>query len=346
VLDCNNGDILAMASSPPFDPNSFIPFINQADYEKLTDPILRPQINRATQENYRPGSVFKIVTGLACLEAGLDPAEKIKTLGYIVVNRRTIDDLAPPGDYDFRRGFIKSSNAYFITNGLRYGIENVVRLAHDLRLGEKTGLLTGQEVSGGFPSLKDLQRGWVAGNSANICIGQGQMDVTPVQIALVVAAMANGGKVLWPRLVDRVEPADPHSNDEVILFPPKPPRNHLNAKPQHLALIREVMVADVEDPEGTGFKAFHESDLKTPVLKDFRVGGKTGTAEVEREGRNKDKTVWFASFGPFEAPRYVVVAMVESGASGGGTCAPITMKVYKAIQRMEGQRLNGVASLK
>jgi penicillin-binding protein 2 len=160
----------------------------------------------------------------------------------------------------------------------------------------------------------------------------------------MVAAVANGGKVLWPRLVDRLEPADPHSNDDVILFPSKPVRNHLSVKPQNLALVREAMVADVEDPEGTGFKAFHESDLKTPVLKNFRVGGKTGTAEIERQGRNVDRTTWFASFGPFENPRYVVVAMVESGGSGGGTCAPITMKVYKAIQKLEAQRGQMLAS--
>ena len=159
-----------------------------------------------------------------------------------------------------------------------------------------------------------------------------------MQMALVVAAVANGGKVLWPRLVDRIEPPEPHSDEQVILFPPKPVRNRLPVKPRNLEIVREAMVADVEDPEGTGFKAFHESDLKTPLLKNFRVGGKTGTAEVEREGRNLDKTTWFASFGPYENPRYVVVAMVENGGSGGGTCAPITMKVYRAIQKLEAER--------
>ena len=107
--------------------------------------------------------------------------------------------------------------------------------------------------------------------------------------------------------------------------------------------MREAMVADVEDSAGTGFKAFHESDLKTPILKDFRVGGKTGTAEVERLGKNLDKTTWFASYGPFENPRYVVVAMVENGGSGGGTCAPITVKVYQEILKMEAKRGTQVA---
>ena len=338
VLDCHNGDILAMASSPAFDPNWYIPFLKPAYSEFLNDETHAPQKNRATQMNYRPGSIFKIVTALACLEAGLNPNEKIHCSGAIWIGRRRIDDLAPAGDYDFRRAFIKSSNAYFITNGLKYGFENVVKLGQQLHLGEKAGMLTGQEVTGTFPDLKSLQRGWTSGDSANVCIGQGKLDTTPLQMALVVAAVANGGKVLWPRLVDRIEPPEPHSDEQVILFPPKPVRNRLPVKPRNLEIVREAMVADVEDPEGTGFKAFHESDLKTPLLKNFRVGGKTGTAEVEREGRNLDKTTWFASFGPYENPRYVVVAMVENGGSGGGTCAPITMKVYRAIQKLEAER--------
>ena len=338
VLDCNNGDILAMASSPAFDPNWYIPFLKPTYSEFLNDETAAPQKNRATQMNYRPGSIFKIVSGLACLEAGLNPNEKIHCSGEIWIGRRRIDDLAPPGDYDFRRAFIKSSNAYFITNGLKYGFENVVKLGQQLHLGEKSGMLTGQEVTGTFPDLKSLQRGWTPGDSANVCIGQGKLDTTPMQMALVVAAVANGGNVLWPRLVDRIEPPEPHSDQQVILFPSKPVRNRLPVKQRNLELVRQAMVADVEDPDGTGFKAFHEGDLKTPLLKNFRVGGKTGTAEVEREGRNLDKTTWFASFGPFENPRYVVVAMVENGGSGGGTCAPITMKVYRAIQKMEAER--------
>jgi cell division protein FtsI/penicillin-binding protein 2 len=140
VLDCNNGDILAMASSPAFDPNWYIPFLKPAYSEFLNDETSAPQKNRATQMNYRPGSIFKIVSGLACLEAGLNPNEKIHCSGAIWIGRRRIDDLAPAGDYDFRRAFIKSSNAYFITNGLKYGFENVVKLGQQLHLGEKAGM--------------------------------------------------------------------------------------------------------------------------------------------------------------------------------------------------------------
>jgi cell division protein FtsI/penicillin-binding protein 2 len=93
------------------------------------------------------------------------------------------------------------------------------------------------------------------------------------------------------------------------------------------------MLADTEEPEGTGFAAFHERDRKTPVLKQLRVGGKTGTAEVEENGRVVEKITWFTSFAPFENPRFAVVAMVEGGGSGGGTCAPIVRQVYQALER-------------
>src|SRR4051812_37839693 len=131
VMDPNTGDILAMVSAPTYDPNIFIPHITRELWQPLNDEILRPQSNRAMHENYAPGSIFKIVVGMSCLEAGLNPAEKVEVLpdprnpshGYIQLGKRFIKDTAPAGEYDFRRAFMKSSNAYFITNGLRYGLD-------------------------------------------------------------------------------------------------------------------------------------------------------------------------------------------------------------------------------
>ncbi|HOK77998.1 MAG TPA: penicillin-binding transpeptidase domain-containing protein, partial [Verrucomicrobiota bacterium] len=110
-------------------------------------------------------------------------------------------------------------------------------------------------------------------------------------------------------------------------------RSFLNIPEQHLALIREVMIADTEEPEGTAYLAFHEADRVTPRLKGFRVGGKTGTAQIKEGNRVVDHITWFVSFGPGDSPRYVVVVMVESGASGGLTCAPVACKIYQAIQK-------------
>ncbi len=335
VLDPNNGDVLAMASAPSFNPNAFIPRITPDELKRLNDEA-RPQINRAMQENYAPGSVFKVVTGLAALEAGLDPKQKFHNPGYIYVpgRRRYIDDLASPGEYDFRQAFIKSSNYYFITNGLNAGIERLVRLGQKFHFGERTGLLNRQETAGNYPSMEMVRRGWIAPDTAYICIGQGKMAVTPLQIAVMIAAVSNGGKVLWPRLVQRIEPADPNSDQPIIEFPPKPPRDELGLDSRILDITRDAMLADVEEG-GTG---------KEALVPGMRIGGKTGTAQItDPRGEVVGHTTWFASSAPFESPRYVVVVMVESGNSGGGTCAPVAGKIYRTIQKLETEGRAAVA---
>ena len=339
VMDPWSGDILALASTPSFDPNLFIPSISHEDYAALSDTNTRPQINRAIQENYHPGSIFKVVTGLACLEAGLDP-EKVFSLNArargIYVGKRFIRDLAPEGDYNFRRAFLKSSNSYFITNGLEYGVEHIVRLGERLHLGERTGIPTAQEVPGNFPSMQSIrQHGWVPGDTANLCIGQGPIDVTPLQMAVMTAAIANGGKVLYPRLVDRIEPVDPASEDKPVFFEPGRIRDDLGVKPGSLKLVKEAMLADVEDEEGTG---------RASGVPGIRVCGKTGTAQVTNsKGYVVGQTTWFVSFAPYENPGYVVVVMVENGVFGGSTCAPVAKKIYETLLQQELERGPSVA---
>ena len=278
-----------------------------------------------------PGSVFKILTGLSALEHGLDPAERMQNPGWIKVAGRLkpIDDLAEAGDYDFRRAFIKSSNTYFISNGIRYGdIAGLARLAQRLHLGERTGIMPRQEVGGNFPrDIGKPQRRWVDADTAHICIGQGEVNVTPLQIAIMVSAVANGGKVLWPRLVQRVEPADPSLDQPTQVFPTRPPRNDLGLSARSLQVTRDAMRADVEDEGGTGARSRVEG---------FRVCGKTGTAQVtNQKGQLVGHTLWYASYGPYESPRYVVIVMVEGEGYGGTICAPAAGRIYKRIQELE-----------
>lgn len=336
VMDPHTGDVLAMASAPSFNPNAFIPRITPEEWRRLSDEELKPQVNRAMQMNYHPGSIFKMVTGLAVLEAGIDPNEKIYNPSWIRVPGRNkpIDDLADPGEYDFLKAFIKSSNTYFITNGMRAGIESIIRLGQRLHLGEKTGLLSSQETAGYFPKISEVRRGWIAPDTAYICIGQGRIDVTPLQMAVMISAVANGGSVLWPRIVQRIEPAEPHAEDDVIEFPPKPPRNALGVSERSLEVTRKAMLADVESG-GTG---------KQALVPGMSIGGKTGTAQItDPQGRLVGHTTWFASCAPFEKPRWVVVVMVEEGASGGGTCAPVAAQIYRAIQKLEAEGRPAVA---
>jgi penicillin-binding protein 2 len=335
VMDVITGDILALASSPTLNPNHFIQGFTHEEWERITE--LRAEINLATQENYQPGSTFKTVVGMAALEAGLDPNQSFRAeanphepgRAWIHVGGQAIRDLAPPGEFNFRRAFKLSSNCYFITNGIRTGISRIVELGHRLHLGERTGLPTRQEVAGSFPAVRTVSENWFDGQTANICIGQGEIAVTPLQMTVMTAAIANGGKVLWPRLVQRVESQDRISNEPPTVFPAGRVRDELGVKPRTLEIVREAMLADVEDSDGTGREA---------SVPGMRIAGKTGTAQKkDQRGVLQEHVLWFASFGDLvsaQRPRYAVLVMVEmeSGGSGGKTCAPIAGKIYTAIR--------------
>lgn len=337
VLDVNTGDLLALASSPTFNPNHFIQGMTREDYEKLKE--FRGELNRATQENYPPGSVFKLVVGLAALEAGLsenemyyappNPAEPHKAC-YRLGQRSVVRDTAPPGDYNFRRALKLSSNSYFINMGLRTGIQRIAEMAQRFHLGQRQGLLTRQEVSGYVPSLQRVRTGWTDGNTANVCIGQDPVLVTPLQVAVLTAAIANGGKVVRPRLVDRLESQEQKFGEPPVFFPKGEVQSEMGIRPEHLKIVHDAMLADVEDPDGTGRKA---------AIPGFRICAKTGTAEVENEqGHKRGKITWFTSFAPYESPRYAVVVMIEDGASGGESCAPAARKIYTELLKVEASR--------
>jgi len=337
VMDVNTGDILTMASSPTYNPNHYIYGFPPGEYQRVQDD--GGEKNRATQENYRPGSIFKPIVALACLDNGLSPsatyevqADPQTALGCIYLGRRKIRDTAPPGTYDFRRALIHSSNSYFIYNGLRTGVDKIVELGRRFHLGERIGLNSQQETSGLFPSEKKLQSGWNDGDTANLCIGQGWIDVTPLQMCVVASALANGGKVLWPRLVDRITPQDPLAGGQAVRYPSGRVRDNIGVKTSSLRKLHEAMLDDTENAEGTAYAAFRGSALNT----ELRVCGKTGTAQNEQNGAITH-TTWFLSFAPYEHPKYAVVVMVEmnTGGSGGGTCAPIAREVYEAILKTQ-----------
>lgn len=332
VMDVRAGDILALVSSPAYDPNDFAQGINAEKYQAFRDS--GAENNRATHENYAPGSIFKTVVALAALENGLNPNRiyhveanpEDPAHGCIYLGRRKIKDTAPPGDYNFQRAFIHSSNAYFVTNGLATGAEKIVRMGEEFHLGERTGLLARQETGGSFPSLDRVQSdGWRNGDTANLCIGQGEIAVTPLQMAVMVSAIANGGYVLFPRVVQRIEPVGEDNPEPVRNLPAGLVRNRLTVHPRSLQILRAAMLADVESSEGTGTKA---------AVPGFRICGKTGTAQVQN-GANQliGYNFWFASFAPYENPRYAVVVMVQSEGkgSGGAVCAPIAHDIYEAI---------------
>ncbi len=325
VMDVNTGDILTLASAPVFDPNDYVRGFAPGEYSRMQE--LTAEKNRATYEIYAPGSTFKPIVGLACLEAGLNPKATIYNPGYIYVGRRKIDDLAAPGDYDFRKAIMESSNTYFITNGMKAGIENIVKLGQRLHFGERIGLGNRQESAGSFPSLNQVRGNWQGGETANLCIGQGYIAVTPLQITIMTAALANGGKVLWPRFVDHIEAPDSTLGSRpVVVYPKGRVRDNLGVSQRSLAILKEAMRAEVEEG-GTGHAA---------AVAGLEICGKTGTAEImDEHNRRIGRTTWFISFAPAERPRYAVVVMVEGGLFGGSSCAPAAKKIYEAILKAE-----------
>jgi penicillin-binding protein 2 len=343
VMDVRNGDILALASAPTYNPNHFIkhPEDNTWQYEwaRWTNEDLQVQMNHAVQGLYPPGSIFKIVVGLAGLENGtLNPKEKIYSPGYVPIpgRSRPMRDTAPAGDYELNRALALSCNFYFVTNGLKPGVlPRVIALGERLHFGERTGLFPRNfESRGYFPKPNDIKSSsWHLGNTANMSIGQDRLTITPLQAAVMISAIANGGTVLYPRIIERIESYD---SDEVIQkFPDHQVRDNLGVSARNLSIVREAMREDVEGTEGTGHAA---------AVSGMTIYGKTGTAQVEKwDGSHYavDKSAqvtWFGSFAsttPDGSPKYAVVAMLAGGSSGGGTCAPIAHDVYLALQQME-----------
>jgi len=354
VLDCRTGEVIALASAPGFDPNKFIPRISPADYTEYMDEDTRPLQHKAIYGGYPPGSTFKTIVALAGLEAGtLDPTSIVHVAvdqenapkGCIFVGQRKVRDTANAGDYNFKRAFMKSSNSYFVTNALRVGPDAIIAIAERFHFGERTGLPLGQDSKGLLPTrewwIKNNRRSWQNGDTANLSIGQGDLLITPLQMAVAMAAVGNGGKLLTPQLVlstrDQDELVDPSTRAVVRPIV----RDQLGVSPRTLRVIHDAMLADTEETEGTGVGARVDG---------FRICAKTGTAQLIKLGHTKadDHITWFASFGPYEQPRYAVVVMVESGSSGGGTCAPVAQKIYTKLRDREKQpataRKNAFAS--
>ena len=293
--------------------------------------------------------MFKTIVALAALETPearfnpndeyrVEPNPKRTDRGIIYVGNQPFRDTVSPGLYNLHRAIAKSSNAYFISLGLRPGVFNrVIEIGRRLHLGEKfdtDSLPLRQMAPGHFPSAQRIQKNWQDGDSANICIGQGKMDVTPVQVAVMISAIANGGSVLKPRLVDRLESQDPTGIESPVITPRGQVRDHLGVSKRSLGILHDAMLAETESSEGTGQ---HVQGCG------FRVCGKTGTAEVEalREDGQKKNTTWFASFAPYESPRYTVIVMVEDGQSGGTTCVPVAREIYVALKAFETRNVSG-----
>jgi len=331
AMDPQNGDILAMASKPDFDPNLFARGISPENWKKITGNPSSPLQNRATQGQYPPASVYKIVTAIAGLEEKIiTPETTFHCPGAFPFGNR--DYLCwkkeGHGRVNLRRAIIESCDVYFYNLGLRLGVDRIAKYAFGLGLGKATGFPLGHEKPGLVPTsawkMKRFRIPWQAGENLSVAIGQGFNLTTPLQVASALSAVANGGRLYRPRVVQSVKA--PHG-ETLKEFPPVEGKI-LHVSPETLEVIRESLWGVVNSPGGTGGRA---------RIDGFNVAGKTGTAQVvqRREGRGElnlpehQDHAWFACFAPAYHPRITVVVLIEHGGHGGAAAAPVAKKVLE-----------------
>lgn len=334
IMDPANGDVLAMASSPAFNPNQFVPFLSRASWDRKNSDPARPLLNRAVADVYAPGSIFKPVTALAILSSGrLGPEATFNCPGYVTVGGHTLRCWNPNGHgpVNLRRALEQSCNVYFASAALQCGYAGIEALATQAGLGQKSGIDLDREVAGLVPGPAWKQRvwhdDWRPGDTCNVAIGQGALSVTPLQMAVVAATLANGGAVYRPRLVLGLRD---RSGRFTTNYPPTLVRR-LPVTPQAMAAVRQGMHDVVMAPGGTGARA---------RVAGVDMAGKTGTAEFGlKEERRKHG--WMVLFAPFDQPRYAVAMVVDEAVSGGFTVAPRLHTLMEALFNTGERRADG-----
>ena len=321
VLDPRDGDVLAMVSTPAFALDQFTGTIDRDAWVQLIRNPAHPMLNRTVQSQYAPGSVFKIIVAAAGLqETTLTPMDHIFCDGQFHLGNRTFGDWKEGGHgtVNLHHAIVESCNVYFYQAGLRIGMDTIARYARAFGFGTSTGIDLPGEKPGFIPASRRGRRPSFLGDTANMAIGQGAVLATPIQVARMMAAVANGGVFFKPRLVQRVLRAD----GRVLYSDPGRVNGHVELSPMVWAFLRQSLLDVVN--EGTGVAAH---------IPGIEIAGKTGTAQLvanSRADRGQDNA-WFAAFAPANDPQYVVVVMIERGGKGGEVAAPIARAIYDAI---------------
>jgi penicillin-binding protein 2 len=336
VLDPRNGDVLAMASTPTFDPNVLGAGVSRPEWKALTTDNRKVLLNRAIGEIYAPGSVFKLVVAMAALDSGLANADTTFTCsGAFMLGEvpfRCWIGAPGHGPIPLAKGIEQSCNSYFCQLGRLVGHDKICQTATAMGIGRKSGIqLTGETAGILFSEAwkrQAMHDGWRAGDTCNLSIGQGAMSVTPLQMAQVTMMIANGGRLYRPRLVLRHEEAvrrgtqglesswegDAQYREGELL-------STLRVSPAALQVVRAGMHEVIHAERGTGKRA---------LVPGLEMAGKTGTAEWGAKGSGK-KRVWMAAYAPFDKPRVAAIVMFEQGDSGGRTVAPRMKKLMAGI---------------
>ena len=324
ALDPRNGDVLALASAPAYDPNAFIPGIASADWKALLANPDKPLINRAIQAQYAPGSVFKPFVAIAAQARGFDPDTLYPCTGIYTDHRQRLRcaNRYGHGELDLRQALMRSCNPYFCHIGDLIGYDAIAAVAEQAGFGARTGLDLPGEAPGHLPTpewkLRRFGQQWRIADTVQCSIGQGFLTATPLQIAHATAAIAAGGALYRPRLV-----AFGKARGDL--------QRRLPWAVDDLAVVAEGMRMAVR--AGTG---------QTMQVEGVDVAGKTGTAEYIDRGRRR-KHAWSVAFAPADNPTIVVCAMLDNGIGGGRDAGPIVQKVLAAHLHAKALKVNADA---
>ena len=328
VMNVNNGEILAMASYPDYNPADFVGGISQEAWNNYTNNTAKPLVNKAIQNSYSPGSTFKMVTAIAGLQTGvIDLNTKINDTGVYTKYRDYQPRCWYYTDYHRGHGYLnvsgaieKSCNYFFYETSDRMGIDNLVRFAKYFGLGSKTGVELEGEIPGVVSSKESKQKlhnnePWSAGDTLQSAIGQYDNEFTPVQMARYISMLANGGNKIDTTIIKTIRNPDGSetSREEINKFI----QNKLNLEADnsenieinqdYLRAVLEGMQSVTSDTGGTAYVRFKDFNIS--------VGGKTGSAEAP----GNKVHAWFVGFAPFENPEIAIVVMVENGGHGNYT---------------------------
>lgn len=321
VLNSINGDVLAMASHPDFSPGSFVPALAPEDWKGLVSAEKNPLFNRACRQRLPPGSAFKVVTSIAAMKAGVfDPARVVDCPGYVVVGNVTYRFPNELQSVSYRAALARSCNTYFINLGLRAGRDALIAAARDLGVGRLTGIILPDESAGLMPDpafvRANHKRTMGAGDVANSSIGQGDVLVTPLQMANWMALIANEGTLFKPRLVSQLEDA----SGKIVTSFPQEVLNRVTLPAESLKCLKEGLLAVVE--EGTATSA------KIPGLV---IAAKTGTAQVGSKLEPR-QIAWIEGYLPDAKPPCSFAVMIEGDKDqslhGGSDAGAILAQIF------------------
>ncbi|HEX4668240.1 MAG TPA: penicillin-binding protein 2 [Chthoniobacterales bacterium] len=328
IMNPNNGDILALASWPTYDPNLFVPSISKAKFKELQDDPDIPLLPRAYRSAYPPGSTFKVAVGLAAFQSGtITPQDQYECVPAMDIGNTTFHNWkkSDRGSLNFIQALTESCDTWFYQVGIQTGAGPILDWAARLGFGAKCGIPLRGEADGRLPNDEYMKathgRKILGGDIANLSIGQGDVLATPLQMAQAMAIVANGGTLFQTRLVEQVQTV----GNEIVAAYSVRAKKTIDASPMVMEQLHTAMVDAVNAPAGTAHQA---------SLEKVSVAGKTGTAQWGP--KEKERTAaWFAGFVPADHPQYSFAALYEgdvgSEVHGSSAAAPMIGRILRAV---------------